>query len=233
MCLWQLSVIPINRKEYQLPNLLWQLVFYLLNSNVWKAGTDARFLLEGVNRKKEVLKHSPGSIWIFLPCSGSMFQRHWSTYAARLHTMTGKRLIVMQRCASFENSEGKQDSPSVGFFSVSFLSFPKPTERWGTDIGGRRGGGGGGGRGGRGGGKEGGRGRRGEGRLRREQSAGLLWITWSSVRLRIYSSTAAVRGSGASCMLLPRIIVKPGRGLLHRQDSGVLQLSGSTRSHPN
>lgn len=42
--------------------------------------------------------------------------------------------------------------------------------------------------------------------------AGLLWITWSSAGLRIYSSTAAVRGSGASCMLLPRTTAKQGRG---------------------
>lgn len=40
--------------------------------------------------------------------------------------------------------------------------------------------------------------------------AGLLWITWSSAGLRIYSSTAAVRGSGVSCMLLPRITAKHG-----------------------
>lgn len=42
--------------------------------------------------------------------------------------------------------------------------------------------------------------------------AGLLWITWSSAGLRIYSSTAAVRGSGVSCMLLPRIAAKHGCG---------------------
>lgn len=42
--------------------------------------------------------------------------------------------------------------------------------------------------------------------------AGLLWITWSSAGLRIYSSTAAVRGSGVSCMLLPRITAKHGYG---------------------
>lgn len=42
--------------------------------------------------------------------------------------------------------------------------------------------------------------------------AGPLWITWSSAGLCIYSSTAAVRGSGASCMFLPRTTAKQGRG---------------------
>lgn len=42
--------------------------------------------------------------------------------------------------------------------------------------------------------------------------AGLLWITWSSAGLRIYSSTAAEQGSGVSCMLLPRIAAKRGCG---------------------
>lgn len=54
--------------------------------------------------------------------------------------------------------------------------------------------------------------------------AGLLWITWSSVGLRIYSSTAAVRGSGASCMLLPQITTKQGHGvsICWIQDSAAL-----------
>lgn len=43
--------------------------------------------------------------------------------------------------------------------------------------------------------------------------AGLLWITWSSAGLRIYSSTAAVRGSGTSCMLLLQITAKQGHGV--------------------
>ncbi|KAF6732229.1 hypothetical protein FQA47_004246, partial [Oryzias melastigma] len=49
----------------------------------------------------------------------------------------------------------------------------------------------------------------GEGRLRREQSAGVLWITWSSTRLRIYSSTAAVSGShGGDVLPVPRAGVR-------------------------
>lgn len=36
----------------------------------------------------------------FLPCGESTFQRHWSAYAVRLHTMTGEQLTVMQRCVS-------------------------------------------------------------------------------------------------------------------------------------
>lgn len=68
---------------------------------------------------------------------------------------------------------GESRIPLLCFFSVPFVSFPKPTEKISADIGGGRGGGGKGG-GERGGGKEGEGGRRGEGRLRREQSAGLL-----------------------------------------------------------
>lgn len=56
--------------------------------------------------------------------------------------------------------------------------------------------------------------------------AGLLWITWSSAGLRIYSSTAAVRGRGASCMLLPQITTKQGHGvsICWIQDSAALLL---------
>lgn len=122
-------------------------------------------------------KHFSGWVWVFLPSSESMFRRHLSTYAARLHTMTGKAADSRAEvCHIWERRGGKQDFSSA-FLILSYL-FPKPSEEWSSDIGGRRGGGGGkrgGGGGGRGwgGGKgEGGKGG-GEGRLRREQSAGL------------------------------------------------------------
>lgn len=107
----------------------------------------------------------------------------------RLHMMT-----VMQRCVS---SESRIVS---SLLSVPFPVFSKTLKRnghmrrrrWRRRRGEAEGG---------------------EGRLRREQSAGLLWSTWSSDGLRIYSSTAAVRGSGASCALLPRIRAKPGGGV--------------------
>lgn len=57
--------------------------------------------------------------------------------------------------------------------------------------------------------------------------AGLLWITWSSAGLRIYSSTAAVRGSGVSCMLLPRIAAKHGCG------GSICWILDSAASEPN
>ncbi|KAK5852751.1 hypothetical protein PBY51_006595 [Eleginops maclovinus] len=54
-----------------------------------------------------------------------MFRRHRSTYAVRLHTMTGKRRTVMQRCFTSEDGGAKQDFSSV-FLLLSCNFFQSP-----------------------------------------------------------------------------------------------------------
>lgn len=126
-----------------------------------------------------------------------------------------------------KNGGGTQDFSSVVLFLSCYFFFSNPSEEWSTDSVGRGGGrGGGGGKEGGGGGKRRRRRRRGKAEEGAVCRAELLWITWSSAGLRIYSSTAAVRGSGASCMLLPKIFAKQGRGasICWIQDSAALWL---------
>jgi len=100
------ALISIDRKEYQLSNLLRQLVFYLLNSHARTAVTDPqKRSRERVKNKKikkswkNFLDESGSSYLVVNLCSGDI----WSTNAVCLHTMTEKRLTVMQRCVTYEN----------------------------------------------------------------------------------------------------------------------------------
>lgn len=102
--------------EYQLPNLLWQLLIYLLNPHTHKVVT----VPEIITWENVFLDE-----WVLLPCSESMFWRHWSTYVERLHTMTEKQRTVMQRCFTCKNEGAKQNFSSVPFLSCYFFQSPQ------------------------------------------------------------------------------------------------------------